>query len=227
MMTDAAQWWSAVVGELRLDMLATLAMAVVLGGAIGLERELRGKAAGLRTNILICAGSALFTQLSIAVAGADGDPGRIAAQIVTGVGFIGAGTILHSRGHISGLTSAATIWLVAAIGVAVGAGAMLEATGATLLVILVLALLRRVEQYLRTHGGVSRVVVEVDPDPAKLAEIEQIVRRAGLEVEEVRSEQRGDRVHVEVAMSGPARLHAQAKLELLRASGGFTVSVEE
>jgi putative Mg2+ transporter-C (MgtC) family protein len=214
---------------LHLDVFARLSLAVVLGGAVGLERELRGKAAGLRTNILICAGSALFTHLSIAIPAARGvgDPGRIAAQIVTGVGFIGAGTILHSRGHISGLTSAATIWLVAAIGVALGAGATMEAAGATLLVILVLRALRVLETYLRTVGGVSRVTVEVVPDPQRITDIERIVREAGLAVEELRSERRGDRLFVTVAMSGPQRQHDQAKLELLRASGSYTLSVEE
>ncbi|NIM50017.1 MAG: magnesium transporter MgtC [Gemmatimonadales bacterium] len=219
--------WADVVRELRLDLLGQLVMAVLLGGAVGLERELRGKAAGLRTNILICAGATLFTQLSIAVSGPSGDPGRIAAQIVTGVGFIGAGTILHSRGHISGLTSAATIWLVAAIGVAVGAGAVFEATGATLLVVLVLAVLRRVENFVNSYRGVSRVVVEVEPEPERVNQIERIVRQAGLEVEELRSEQRGNRLAVEVVMSGPARLHDRAKLGLLRASGAYMISAEE
>src|SRR3990170_2055526 len=122
--------WADLVQQLQLDLLWSLVVAVLLGGAVGLERELRGKAAGLRTNILICLGATLFTHLSIHLAGPSGDPGRIAAQVVTGIGFLGAGTILHTRGAIAGLTSAATIWLVAAIGVAIGAGAIFEAAGA-------------------------------------------------------------------------------------------------
>jgi putative Mg2+ transporter-C (MgtC) family protein len=220
-------FWVDLARDLRLDLLGSLAMAIVLGAAVGLERELRGKAAGLRTNVLICVGSTLFTWLSIEVAGPYGDPSRIAAQIVTGVGFIGAGTILHSRGHISGLTSAATIWLVAAIGVAVGAGAVLEATGATLFVLLVLGLLRPLERYLTSYGGVVRVTVEVEARPEAVTDIERIVRETGLEVAELRSEQRGERLVVHVAMSGPARLHDEAKLKLLRTVGAFTISVEE
>src|SRR2546425_12688046 len=103
--------------------MAQLALGTILGGAIGLERELGGKPAALRTNILICMGSVLYTPLSLAMmrAGAGAIPAgtdttRVAAQIVTGVGFIGAGTILHARGAVVGLTSAATIWVVAAIG---------------------------------------------------------------------------------------------------------------
>src|SRR5438874_11955249 len=104
----------------RLELFLQLALATLFGGAIGLERELGGKPAGLRTNILICIGSVLYTKLSITLAAGTADPTRIAAQIVTGVGFIGAGTILHARGAGVGLTSAATIWVVAAIGVALG-----------------------------------------------------------------------------------------------------------
>lgn len=222
-----SDFWLDLARDLRLDLLGYLSVAIVLGAAVGLERELRGKAAGLRTNVLICVGSTLFTWLSIEVAGPYGDPGRIAAQIVTGVGFIGAGTILHSRGHISGLTSAATIWLVAAIGVAVGAGAILEAAGATLLVLLVLGLLRPLEKYLTSYGGVVRVSVEVEPRPEAVTDIERIVRETGLEVSELRSEQRGERMVVHVAMRGPTRLHDEAKLKLLRTSGAFTISVEE
>jgi putative Mg2+ transporter-C (MgtC) family protein len=223
-----ATTWTELVQILRLDLLGYLVIAVVLGGAIGLERELRGKAAGLRTNILICVGAALFTRLSISVAvDGGGDPARIAAQIVTGVGFIGAGTILHSRGHVSGLTSAATIWLVAAIGVAVGAGALVEATGATLLVVLVLGALGRLERSLRKYGGITHLALEVDADPKRVADIERIVQNAGLQIEELRSETHGDRITVHVAMSGPQRLHDKAKLRLLQVSGAYKLSVEE
>ena len=137
-----------LVSDLPLDLLLHLVLAVILGGAIGLERELKQKAAGLRTNILICAGAALFTELSLASTAEFGDPSRIAAQIVTGVGFLGAGAIIQGRGTVTGLTTAATMWLVAAIGMAVGFGALLEATGTTLLVVLVLVALRPIERWI-------------------------------------------------------------------------------
>ncbi len=127
------------VEVLRLDLGAKLLTAVLAGGAVGLERELLHKPAGLRTNILICLGSALLMDLSIRIATpVGGDPGRIAAQVVTGIGFLGAGTILHTRGTITGLTSAATIWVVAAIGLTVGAGFFFEALAATVTVMTVL-----------------------------------------------------------------------------------------
>ncbi len=119
-----------MVDVFRLELFLQLCLATLFGGAIGLERELGGKPAGLRTNILICIGSVLYTKLSFTMAAGTADPTRIAAQIVTGVGFIGAGTILHARGAVVGLTSAATIWVVAAIGVALGATFYSEASSA-------------------------------------------------------------------------------------------------
>ncbi|MDH5804342.1 MAG: MgtC/SapB family protein [Gemmatimonadota bacterium] len=143
----SAEW----VQQLRLDLLLHLVLAVILGGAVGFERQRRRKAVGLRTTILICVGSALFTDLSLVMAGSNGDPSRIAAQIVTGVGFLGAGSIIQSGGAVYGLTTAATIWLVAAIGMAVGFGALVEATGATVLVLLVLSVLKRAERKSRVR----------------------------------------------------------------------------
>ncbi|HEX9581925.1 MAG TPA: MgtC/SapB family protein [Gemmatimonadales bacterium] len=219
--------WGDVAQVLRLDLLGALVIAILLGGAIGLERELSAKPAGLRTNILICVGAALYTQLSIMVAGGEGDPGRIAAQIVTGVGFLGAGTILHTRGSVTGLTSAATIWLVAAIGVAVGAGALYEAAGATLLVLLVLRALRAIEPFVRRRAVVSRLRVEVDAAPGRAEDIERIVRETGLEVAEVHAEPRGSRMVVELEARGSQHQQDQAKLSLLRFSGAYTLSVDE
>src|SRR5436189_5833753 len=95
-----------------------LLLAAGLGAAIGLEREYRQKPAGLRTNILIAVGSALFTIMSLAMTGRDGDPGRIAAQVVTGIGFLGGGAIMRNRDTVHGMTTAATIWVNAAIGLA-------------------------------------------------------------------------------------------------------------
>ena len=115
-----------IMRVLRVDLLVKLSLAVLLGGIIGFEREIAGKPAGLRTNILICIGAALLMDVSTRIGIVDGrrvgDPARIAAQIVSGVGFLGAGTIMQSQGVVTGLTSAATIWVVAAIGMTVGAG---------------------------------------------------------------------------------------------------------
>lgn len=119
--------------------------ALLCGGIIGLERELKNKAAGIKTNMLICLGATLYTATSIMIiseAGgtAQADPSRIAAQIVSGIGFLGGGTIIQSRGAITGLTTAATIWVVAAIGVCIGIGHAELAVAWTLAVLLVLVL---------------------------------------------------------------------------------------
>jgi putative Mg2+ transporter-C (MgtC) family protein len=123
-----------------------LLLAAILGGIIGLERELRHKPAGLRTNMFICFGAALFTLLSLQIAAARGDPGRIAAQIIPGIGFIGAGSILHSRGSVTGLTTAATIFVVASVGMAAGGGFYITAVFATIMILIALRLLGNLER---------------------------------------------------------------------------------
>ena len=115
--------------------LTRLLLAAVLGGLIGLERESKHRAAGLRTNMFICFGAALFTVLSRGLAAEPSDYTRIAAQIIPGIGFIGAGSILHTRGLTSGLTTAATIFVVASVGMAAGGGLYLTACFATALVL--------------------------------------------------------------------------------------------
>lgn len=122
--------------------IARLGLAAVLGGAIGIEREMRHKAAGLRTQLSICLGSAFFSILSVEMAHAlGGDPMRIAAQIIPGIGFIGAGTILHTRGSVTGLTTAASMFVVASIGMAAGGGLYVLAILVTILALLALFLL--------------------------------------------------------------------------------------
>jgi putative Mg2+ transporter-C (MgtC) family protein len=136
------------------DALLRLALAAALGGAIGLEREFHQKPAGLRTNMLIALGSALFAILSVELGAGAGSPDRIAAQVVTGIGFLGAGAILRSGDHIHGLTTAATIWVNAAIGMAAGLGSYTVATVAAAITLVVLALLPIMENLVeRRRGG--------------------------------------------------------------------------
>jgi putative Mg2+ transporter-C (MgtC) family protein len=123
-----------------------LLTACLLGAAIGIERERRHKAAGLRTNLLLCLGCAFFTMLSAVLAG-EGNPdkGRVASNIVQGIGFLGAGIILHTRDRVMGLTSAATVFSVASIGMASGAGLYIEALLATLITLFALAFVGYIE----------------------------------------------------------------------------------
>jgi putative Mg2+ transporter-C (MgtC) family protein len=133
------------VGVVLSSTLARLLLATFLGGVIGLERQLRHKPAGLRTNMFICFGAAMFTVLSKQLAGAESDSARIAAQIIPGIGFIGAGSILHARTSVTGLTTAATLFVVASIGMATGGGLYSIACWATVIILISLEVLGRLE----------------------------------------------------------------------------------
>ena len=211
-----------VISVLRLDLLAKLALAVLLGGTVGLERELSGKPAGLRTNILICVGSAMLMDLSVRIGITEtgarvGDPARLAAQVVSGIGFLGAGTILQARGTVVGLTTAATIWVVAAIGLTIGSGSYLEALGATLLVASVLWGLGRVEKRLlqtrRVIGGTLRVLPRTPFD-----ELEQIFNSAGIQVLQKTVYEHSDDRTYELKLMGPARQYDIISAALMRRS---------
>jgi putative Mg2+ transporter-C (MgtC) family protein len=151
--------WIVYLQSVGWDAAAKVFVAALLGAIVGLERIWWGHPAGLRTNMLISISSCLFTILSIEgfpLQGAAQDTARVAAQIVTGVGFLGAGALLQSKGHVRGLTTAASIWLVAAIGMAVGTGLYFMAVFTTLLATFLLVLLgpisRRLEQRARERG---------------------------------------------------------------------------
>ena len=123
--------------------------AALCGGLIGIERELRNKPAGFRTNILICLGASIYMSIGLLIPASEGaDPTRIAAQVVTGIGFLGAGCIIQQRGRVMGLTTAATIWVVAAIGMVAGAGFPILAFISALLVLITLTVLGALEERL-------------------------------------------------------------------------------
>jgi putative Mg2+ transporter-C (MgtC) family protein len=220
-------FWQALVEQLRLELFVQLLLAVSLGGAVGLERELKGKPAGLRTTILITLGATLFTVLSYRMGEGVGDPGRIAAQILTGVGFIGAGTILHMRGAVTGLTSAATIWVVAAIGMAIGARAYIEALGATLVVMLVLAGLGPAEHFLARQAARGYLIVHCKPEATALDDLEALVRRTGLEIDRTQSRVENVDLVVEFDIRGPKRLHDQLLIAVVHQPGVRSISTGE
>lgn len=143
-------WWQQQV--VANGAVGRLLYACILGAAVGLERELNRKAAGVRTNLLICMGSAFFTLLSAVLAGDTGPKGQVASNIVQGIGFLGAGVILHNRSRISGMTSAASIWVVASIGMAAGAGLYIAAGAGTIIVIIALEIVGFIEQRANLKG---------------------------------------------------------------------------
>ncbi len=157
-----------------VNSLARLAVAAILGGIIGLERELRHRPAGLRTNMFICFGAAMFTILSDVLAVEHlGDHTRIAAQIIPGIGFIGAGSILHTRGLTSGLTTASTLFVVAGVGMATGGGLYLTAVFATGVILIALFSLGYLEQNL----NLKTLLMTYEVKGTSVDEISQEVNR--------------------------------------------------
>lgn len=153
--------------------LIVTAVAVACGALIGIERERAEKTAGLRTIILICLGSTIFTQASLLIAGPDGDRGRIAAQVVTGIGFLGAGAIIRERGLLIGVTTGAGIWATAAVGVVIGTGHAAAGCVFAVLIVMTLSVARALERIVRgpcrmgvveltilPRGGKTRMLIE-------------------------------------------------------------------
>jgi putative Mg2+ transporter-C (MgtC) family protein len=163
------------LGVVLSSTLARLLLAAVLGGIVGLERQLRHKPAGLRTNMFICFGAAMFTVLSKQLAGVESDSARIAAQIIPGIGFIGAGSILHAKTSVSGLTTAATLFVVASIGMATGGGLYLTACFATLIILFALVLLGRMEAMFSLKTFVTTYEVVGRNIDAMLREVNRIL----------------------------------------------------
>jgi len=163
-----------------------LVVAAILGGIIGLERELRHKPAGLRTNMFICFGSAMFTILSAQLAqGFGGDHTRVAAQIIPGIGFIGAGSILHARGSVTGLTTAATLFVAAGVGMAAGGGLYVTAVFATGVILIALAVLGQLERRLSLKSMRFTYEVTGKNTEAVLNELSEILDTDELPVEDM------------------------------------------
>jgi putative Mg2+ transporter-C (MgtC) family protein len=182
------QIWTISYGETAVRLL----VATLMGGLVGWEREHNNHPAGFRTHILVCVGSALIMLLSIygfpqfmAEKNVRFDPGRIAAQVVSGIGFLGAGTILRQGLTVSGLTTAASLWVVAAIGLAAGAGFHFPAFLTTLLALVSLELLNRLEGWLFRHQLLKRMRIQVAKQPGKLGELATAVGRLGIDIKKV------------------------------------------
>jgi putative Mg2+ transporter-C (MgtC) family protein len=192
------------------EVLLRVALAAVLGGVLGLERELREREAGLRTHLLVSVGSALFTLVSAygfsgflnsGAAVVRADPSRIAAQVVTGVGFLGAGAIIRQGLSIRGLTTAATLWVVAAIGLAAGAGYYSAAIITTAVALAALWPLRALAYRLmrRFRGETGLLVVQL-PIGASPAAVIDVIDGLDAKIDTIGISQEGDRRNVEVAL---------------------------
>jgi putative Mg2+ transporter-C (MgtC) family protein len=189
-----------------------LALATACGAAIGIERELHDKPAGLRTNMLICVGSALITMVSLHVALTYAerqvniaDPGRIAAQIVSGIGFIGAGTIIQARGSVHGLTTAATIWVMAGIGLAIGSGAFAPAIATTVILLGTLAAVGSLEGHLTARRHFVYFHVVADRRPGLIDEINNLADREKISLDDFGMQRSDKGVTIDFALTLPTR----------------------
>jgi putative Mg2+ transporter-C (MgtC) family protein len=179
-----------------IEIALKLGVALVLGALIGLEREVHKKTAGLRTHMIVCLSSALLMVLSTEVArdlDVAGDPTRIAAGVMTGIGFLGAGTIIKHGATVQGLTTAASIWTAAAVGLAVGVGYYLPATLVVLLTLLTLLVVTRVDAYLQIFKRRAHMVIYVDYRSGILNRLEAIFEEMGLDVGDFSVTKRGPR----------------------------------
>jgi putative Mg2+ transporter-C (MgtC) family protein len=194
--------------------LLKLLLAVVFGGMIGVEREYHNKAAGFRTNIFICLGAAIFTIISTKLGGPS-DPVRITAQIVTGIGFIGAGVIMREAGHIVGLTTASTIWLVAGLGVAVGGGQYLFALAGTLLALAVLWAFPSLENIIDHLNHFSMYELTVANNDALYVDLRSQFRENGLRIINSKRTRTGDKVTIFLGVIGSPKAHELIIQELI------------
>ena len=197
------------------DILRLLA-ALLVGGLIGAERERHRKAVGLRTLILISVGSALFTMLSMRIAEIRAtDPARIASNIVVGVGFLGAGVILEDKGRITGLTTAATIWFSAALGMACGLGEFGLAGFTTLVALLVLLLFTRIERSLAISEEVRTYEITCLISWDKYKSLKALFKEYGLEVYKYKQEKKGRNMVVTFDVGGATKKHDKVVQKLL------------
>lgn len=193
-----------------------LLIACVLGAAIGLEREMNRKAAGVRTNLLICMGSAFFTLLSAVLAGPlTPDKGRVASNIVQGIGFLGAGLILHNRSRISGLTSAASVWVVASIGMACGAGLYAAAAIGATMVILALEVVGLLERHANLKGFPLIYEARGSDQTLMLQSILDAMDKTGERLSAVERDAIGALQRVSFVLTATKRQHERLRGELM------------
>ena len=206
--------------DLSSYVVARLLLAAVLGGIVGLERELNHKPAGVRTNMLICLGAALFTIVSYEMAGnVGGDHTRIAAQIIPGIGFLGAGVVIRERGTSTGITSAATIFVVASMGMCIGAGFYVTGIFTMLLLLGSLVIIGNLEQRPGLHTRVMNFRITPLAGSELVGHIHQMVEQAGLNARRWRTDRSdaGQVVEFEAEMTVPQERDLVTRLSALQA----------
>ena len=209
------------IGDLFSKMLARLTLAAVLGGIVGLERELKHRAAGLRTNMFIAFGAAMFTVLSLELGG-NSEATRIASQIIPGIGFIGAGSILRGKSGVTGLTTAATIFVVASIGMACGGGMYLLAIFATVLLYIALTVLGALERKFNLKPSLMNYSVVTDKPPQEIVEaVNKVLGEQDKELSGMRMSKVNGKERIEFGVAATRSEHAEL-LKYLRQEPGLS-----
>src|SRR5215472_1849107 len=213
------------MGTVFSSTILRLSLATVLGGLIGLERQLRHKPAGLRTNLFICFGAAMYTILSSELAGKfGGDHTRVAAQNIPGIGFIGAGSILHARGAVVGLTTAATLFVVASVGMAAGGGLYITAIFATGLILIALELLRMVENKMALRSMLVTYEVTGPAAEGLLIGANRVLDQVHATMQNVRVAGNAGHVRVLFSVDGPREDQDEVNILLHQSTAFSSVS---
>ena len=197
------------------EFLIKIVISLVLGGALGMERQYHDKPAGYATNCLICLGAMLFTVLSEYMGNAGGDPGRIAAQVVTGVGFIGAGSILRDGNKISGLTTAANVWVVAAIGMAIGYNQLFLATGTTVAILLLQLFMRQTIHVMELLKRYDSIFLVCDPSWDIVEKISKQIEKQHVTILKQEVTKQDNKFHVNLVATFTGREFQKITKELL------------
>lgn len=219
------------------EVAARLLMAMVLGGVIGFEREIDNRPAGFRTHTLVCVGSTLVMLTSQYLFEAYSgivnlDPARLGAQVISGIGFLGAGTIIKYGPHVRGLTTAASLWVVACVGLAIGAGFYWGAITATVLVYITLILLKKVEKIFVRDVGTIEINLGLENKPGQIAKVTDVMGRLSVQIKDIRMIHNEDEdedtwTKVKFYVRLPAGMHKDTLMAELKQVDGVITEAEE
>jgi putative Mg2+ transporter-C (MgtC) family protein len=197
------------------EILARLLLAALWGGLVGAEREYRSKSAGFRTMIMISMGSCLFTMLSISI-GTNGNPDRIASNIVTGIGFLGAGVIFRGENRVVGITTAATIWAVAAVGMGIGSGHYFASACASIMILVVLAALPYLENLIDQLNQLKEYTIHCNFSEDHRARYEDLLKQSDLKFKLVNQAKQGNDLSFTWQAQGHAKNHERFIIAMMK-----------
>lgn len=210
-----------------------LILAMVLGGLVGLEREITNRPAGFRTHTLVCMGSALVMITAKYIFGiyhnmVNLDPARLGAQVISGIGFLGAGTIMKDEARVRGLTTAASLWVVACIGLAVGSGLYQVSIFAALLVYVVLILLKKIEALFRRNSGVTVIEMDIRNTPGQIARVTDCMGQLKVVIRDIKIQPSDEPwIHAKFYIRLPRNVTYESLMAELKAVEGIMLNMDD